>query len=251
MNERRSIINDYIQRKQEVTLSELKQLVPDVSEMTIRRDLEALEHEGTIIRIHGGAKSINSINMLVEDVFSKRSTVNTEKKYEIGEKAAEFIVAENSVYLDAGSTIMNLAHRIPDKRLLISTSGLNVGLELLKLKNSTVNIIGGELNKNSISIAGPQAISAISNLNIDVAFVAATAFSIEAGFSCGTVYDRELKNLVLKKAKRKIILMDSSKVGKAMPYTFAWPNEVDTLITDSEFPEEIREYLQNQGVEVV
>ena len=60
-----------------------------------------------------------------------------------------------------------------------------------------------------------------------------------------------LKTLFSKKAKRKIILMDSSKVGKAMPYTFAWPNEVDTLITDSEFPEEIREYLQNQGVEVV
>ena len=72
VNERRRLINDFIQRKQEVTVSELKSLVADVSEMTIRRDLEALEHDGFIIRIHGGAKSINSINLLVEDVFSKR-----------------------------------------------------------------------------------------------------------------------------------------------------------------------------------
>lgn len=251
MNDRRRQINDYIQIKKEVVLSELKELVPDVSEMTIRRDLEALEQDGLIIRVHGGAKSIKSINLLVEDVFSKRSAVNIEKKQAIGEKAAGYIVAENSIYLDSGSTTMALAQRIPDKRLLISTSGLNIALELIKLQNSTINIIGGELNKSSISMAGPQAVGSIANLNIDIAFIAATAFSMDGGFTCGTVYDSELKHRVLKKARRRIVLMDSTKVGKTMPYTFAWPEEIDMLITDEELPTEIREYLQNRGVEVV
>ena len=251
VNERRRQINEYIQRKQEVILSELKQLVPDVSEMTIRRDLEALEQEGEIIRVHGGAKSINSINLLVEDVFSKRSSVNIDKKMEIGEKAAEYVIAENSIYLDSGSTTMALAQRLPDKRLLISTNGLNIALELLRLKNGTVNVIGGEFNKNSISMAGPQAVRGISNLNIDTAFIAATAFSADGGFSCGTAYDAELKRLVLQKAKRRIMLMDSTKLGKTMPYVFAWPEDIDMLICDSDVPRDIREFLHNKGVEVV
>lgn len=251
MNERRRLIQDYIQRKQEVGLNELKELVPDVSEMTLRRDIKALEQEGSIIRIHGGAKSINSINMLVEDVFSKRSGVNNDKKQEIGDKAAEYIVAENSIYLDSGSTTMALAQRMPDKRVLISTSGLNIALELLRLQNSTVNIIGGEFDKNSISMAGPQAVKNIWNLNIDTAFIGVSGFSKECGFSCGSAYHCEIKNLVLKKAKRRIVLMDSTKVGKALPYTFAWPEDVDIVITDSDLSDDIREFLQDKGVEVV
>lgn len=251
MNERRRLIQDYIQRKQEVTLNELKELVPDVSEMTLRRDIKALEQEGSIIRIHGGAKSINSINMLVEDVFSKRSGVNNDKKQEIGDKAAEYVVSENSIYLDSGSTTMALAQRMPDKRVLISTSGLNIALELLRLQNSTVNIIGGEFDKNSISMAGPQAVKNIWNLNIDTAFIGVSGFSKECGFSCGSAYHCEIKNLVLKKAKRRIVLMDSTKVGKALPYTFAWPEDIDLVITDSALPDDIRNFLQEKGVEVV
>lgn len=251
MNERRILIQDYIQRKQEVTLNELKELVPDVSEMTLRRDIKALEQEGSIIRIHGGAKSINSINMLVEDVFSKRSGVNNDKKQEIGDKAAEYIVSENSIYLDSGSTTMALAQRMPDKRVLISTSGINIALELLRLQNSTINIIGGEFDKNCISMAGPQAVKNIWNLNIDTAFIGVSGFSKECGFSCGSAYHCEIKNLVLKKAKRRIVLMDSTKVGKALPYTFAWPEDIDLVITDSNLPDDIRKFLQDKGVEVV
>lgn len=251
MNTRRQQINDYIQRKQEVFLSELKELVPDVSEMTIRRDLEALEQEGSIVRIHGGAKSVKSINRLVEDVFSKRLSVNTEKKRVIGEKAAALIKEDSSIYLDAGSTTMALAERMPDKRLLISTSGINLALELLRLNNCTLNVIGGEASRNSISVAGPSALAGIENLNIDQAFIAATAFSMESGFSCGSINDCELKRTVLKKAKQRILLMDSSKLEKAMPYTFAWAKDIDILICDEAFPKEMYEYFTNLGVKIV
>lgn len=251
MNVRRQQINDYIQRKHEVFLSELKDLVPDVSEMTIRRDLEALEQEGSIIRIHGGAKSVKSINRLVEDVFSKRLSLNTEKKREIGEKAAEMIKEHTSIYLDSGSTTMALAERLPNKRLLISTSGINIALELLRLDQTTLNLIGGEASRNSISVSGPQALACIERLNIDQAFIASTAFSVESGFSCGGVNDCELKRMVLKKAKQKILLMDSTKIGLSMPYTFAHADEIDVLVCDSAFPKEMREYFTSLGVKVV
>ncbi len=251
MNTRREKINEYIQQKSKVTLSELKKLVPGVSEMTIRRDLETLEREGSIIRVHGGAKSLKSISGLVEDVFSKRSAINTEQKRIIGEKAAKLISQGSSIYLDAGSTIVELVKRIEDAPLLIITNGLNIALDLLHLKQANINVLGGEVNHNNISLAGPQAQSAIERLNIDTAFLAVTAFSIESGFTCGNVHDCALKNAVLKKAKRRIMLMDSTKIGTAMPYTFASIDEIDVIVTDGNMPEETRKYLAEKGIEIL
>lgn len=251
MNERQKLINDYIQSKNEVTLSELKKLVPDVSEMTIRRDLEVLENAGRIVRVHGGARSVKAINMLVEDAFAKRYTANVDKKRIIVEKAISFIEDNNSVYLDAGSTTMMLAEMIPDKKLLISTCGLNIAAELLKHKNSSVNLIGGEVSKNSISTYGPTARMAIENLNVDVAFVASTAFSKKNGFTCGNIYDCEIKREILKRATFKIMLMDSSKIGNMMPYTFANASDIDVLITDDGIPEELHNFFAENGTKVL
>ncbi len=251
MNERQKKMNDYIQSKNEVSLSELKNLVPDVSEMTIRRDLEALEGEGRVVRIHGGARSLKAINMLVEDTFSKRSAANVEKKRSLCEKALVYIEDNSSVYIDAGSTTMTLAEMLPDKKLLISTCGLNIAAELLKQKNSRVNLIGGEINKNSISTYGPGARAAIENINIDVAFIASTAFSEKNGFSCGHVYDCEIKREVLRKATLRIMLMDSSKIGNMMPYTFAYPEDIDVLITDNGISNELRSFFIERGTKVL
>lgn len=251
MNDRQKLINDYIQSQNEVTLASLKKLVPDVSEMTIRRDLEALESDGRIVRIHGGARSVKAINMLVEDAFSKRSAANVDKKRVICEKALKYIEDNSSVYIDAGSTTMTLAEMMPDKNLLISTCGLNIAAELLRQKNSRVNLIGGEVNKNSISTSGPGARAAIDNINIDVAFIASTAFSEKNGFTCGNVNDCELKREILDKAALRIMLMDSSKIGNMMPYTFARPNDIDILITDDGISSEQRSFFIENGTEVL
>ncbi len=251
MNERQHRIDDFIQENSEVSLASLRELVPDVSEMTIRRDLEALELAGHIVRVHGGARSVKAINMLVEDVFSKRSVKNVDKKREICRKAVQYIEDNSSIYIDAGSTTIMLVENMPDKHLLISTCGLNIAAELLKLENCKVNLLGGEVNRNSISSSGPNARAAIENLNIDVAFIASTAFSLKQGFSCGNVHDCELKHEVLRRAALRIVLMDSSKLGRTMPYTFARPNDIDILITDADAPDELRSFFKENGVVVL
>lgn len=251
VQKRRDKINKFIQEKSEATLTELRALVPGVSEMTIRRDLEALEAEGRIIRVHGGAKSLKSLGTLVEDVFSKRSAINTDKKKLIGEKAAKLIKEGSSVFLDSGSTVIEIAKRMPDVPLLITTSGLNIALELLHLENVTVNVLGGEVGRNTIALSGPGAQDAIERLNIDVAFVASTAFSIDSGFTCGNVHDKALKSKVLSKARKKIILMDSTKVGNVMPHTFATVDEVDAIISDNDLDENIKKYFIEKNIEIL
>ncbi|MBR5478705.1 MAG: DeoR/GlpR transcriptional regulator [Clostridia bacterium] len=251
VQKRRDKINKFIQEKSEATLTQLRALVPGVSEMTIRRDLEALEAEGRIIRVHGGAKSLKSLGTLVEDVFSKRSAINTDKKKLIGEKAAKLVGEGSSIFLDSGSTVIELAKRMPDVPLLITTSGLNIALELLHLENVTVNVLGGEVGRNTIALSGPSAQEAIERLNIDVAFVAATAFSCDSGFTCGNVHDKALKSKVLSKARRKIILMDSTKIGSVMPHTFATVDEVDAVITDGFISEDIKRYFAEKNIEIL
>ncbi len=251
MNSRQRIIAEFIEEKREVTLASLRNLVPDVSEMTIRRDLEALEHTGHIVRVHGGARSVKAINMLVEDVFSKRLVKSVKEKREICKKAMQYIENNKSIYIDAGSTTMMLAENMPDKNLLISTCGLNVAAELLRLEKPRINLLGGEVNKISISTSGPSARASIENLNFDVAFIASTAFSEKQGFSCGNVHDCELKREVLRRAALRIVLMDSSKIGRTMPYTFARPNDIDILICDDDAPKGLREFFEDCGAQVL
>lgn len=251
MNDRQKLINDFIQGRNEVSISQLKELVPDVSEMTIRRDLEVLEGAGRIVRIHGGARSVKAINMLVEDVFSKRSATNVGKKRKIAEKALSYIEENSSVYIDAGSTMMTLAELIQDKHILVSTCGINIAAELLKHKDCRINLIGGEVNKSSISTYGPTARAGVEGLNIDVAFIAATAFSEKCGFSCGNIHDCEIKKTILSRATLRVLLMDSSKVGSVMPYTFARPGDIDIIISDDELSDDVRTFFEENGAKVL
>lgn len=114
-----------------------------------------------------------------------------------------------------------------------------------------VNIIGGAINKSNISTYGPAAKKDLENINIDVAFVASTAFSVKSGFSCGNIYDAELKRGVLDRATLKIILMDSSKTETTMPYTFARPGDIDILISDDGLSEELRSLFEENGTQVL
>ena len=129
MNERLKKIREYIRVKGEVKLSEIAGLFPEVSEMTIRRDLDRLEKSGEIIRTKGGAKSIAHLTGLKEAFFYKRAIENVELKKEAALKASRLIKEGISVFLDSGSTIMYLASFIKDIKVNIVTADPNVAIE--------------------------------------------------------------------------------------------------------------------------
>lgn len=230
---RREVINLYIQSKGEVRLTELENLLPDVSSMTIRRDLENLEQRGEIVRTRGGAKSISHLSMLKEAAYTQRVSENTEAKMIIAEKATKFVTAGRSLYVDAGTTGMYFAQKLNDENLFVLTSAPNIAMELMKNHNIKVSLTGGQLNRDTLSLSGYNASEYIKTLNIDIAFMAASAFSLNSGFTCGDYFEAEIKRLIIKKAQTTVMLMDASKVECGMPYTFAKLSDVDILITDS------------------
>ena len=233
---RREQILDLLRKNGVVLLKELEIRFPDVSSMTLRRDLEFFEKLGEVVRIRGGARYIKNIGSHDhEDVYALRAVKNHEAKDKISRIALKYIETGRSIFLDSGSTAMSLARILPDLNFSILTSAPNIALEISKRYKPTVTLIGGLLNRATLSVSGMQSNSFINDLNFDTALMVASAFSPESGFTCGNYSDSELKKSIIKKAKQVIIMVDNSKFEKSMPYTFANFEDSDVIITN-QFP---------------
>jgi DeoR/GlpR family transcriptional regulator of sugar metabolism len=213
--------------------------------MTLRRDLITLEQQGHLIRTHGGAVSIKKIASAgikgEEDAYSRRAAENGTAKIIIAEKAISLIEKGRSIYFDAGSTVMCLAEMLPDDNYSILTSGLNIALELVKKSQTSVVSLGGLVNRNTLSGSGPNSLLLLDTINIDLAFMAASGFSIDSGFTVSNIYECELKRKIIQRAKQVIVLMDTSKLNKNQPFTFANLADIDIWICESPLP---NEYMQ-------
>lgn len=252
MQERRQTILDLIHIKYEVRLSELKELFPSVSEMTLRRDLDYLAKEKKVVRTHGGARSISTITNIEKSFeFTSRAISNTNAKKVLSEYALSLLEPHRSIFLDSGSTMLTFSQMIPDIELFVITNAPNIGLEIAKRKNTEIIFLGGSLNKLAIALTGPFAINCLDQVNIDIAFIAASGFSPENGFTNAYINECELKRKVIKIAKKVIVLMDSSKVYRSLPFTFATLDDVDVLVTDRPLPEEIEVLMRNNNIEVL
>lgn len=246
--DRRDTINEHIQNKGGVRLKELEEMFPEVSSMTLRRDLIYLENKGEIIRVRGGAKKISNTSSSVEDVYSRRATINMGAKIKIAKKAVDYIETGRSVFLDSGTTMMCLAKILPNEDLSILTSGPNIGMEISKKSKPSITLIGGQLNRHNLCTSGAYAMEFLRNINIDIAFIASSSFSMDSGFTCGNFNECELKKAVIKKARHKILLMDTSKLDKSLPYTFAELGDIDILICEKELPNSVKEVAQEELV---
>jgi len=250
LKQRREQIKEYISNNDFVSLSELSELFPAVSTMTLRRDLEFLEGEGDIIRTKGGAKSIKNLTMMKEDSYNKREFINPSLKKEIAEKAAALIEENSCLYFDAGSTVMQIAKAVGEKPLFAVTNGPNIAMELTKNKNCEINVICGRLNRDNIALSGLHAVEFLEDININTAILAASGYTAEHGFTCGNYDECRLKSAVIKKAQKIILVMDSTKLGANHPFTFATPDDIDVFVTDSGFDKAVLKNIKEKNVTV-
>lgn len=252
-NERQQQILQLIEHKGEVQLQGLKDLFPEVSTMTLRRDLISLENEGHLIRTYGGAVSIKKLAAMPgeEDEYSRRATENIEAKMKIAQNAVSLVEKGRSIYFDAGSTIMYLAEILPDDNFSIVTSGANIALEIVKKPRASVMILSGLVNRNTLSVSGPDAMSLLEKVNIDLAFMSASGFSLSSGFTVSNIYECELKRKVVKQAKKVIMLMDTGKLNRDLPFTYANLEDVDIWVCEKKLPPEIEAEAKRNSVKVL
>lgn len=247
MKERREAIRKYIELRGEVSISDLAKEFSRWSEMTIRRDLNFLASEKSVILTRGGVRTLPSSFGITEDVYSERETRNAAAKQLLAEKAAGLIEEGSGIFVDAGTTAMALARVIPDFNGVIVVSAPNIALELaVKKARPTIILLGGTLSRRAMSVSDSEAERQLSGLNIDTAFLATSGFDEHAGFSVGSRADAMLKRTVISHSRRVVMLLDSSKVGVMLPFTFARPEDVDVLITDNDLPPALRRMLSEQ-----
>ena len=235
---RQNRICDYIETKKVVTIRELQELCPEVSLMTIHRDLDALEACGAVIKVRGGAKAAIHVG---DPGFEIRMRANNEGKAVIAHKALQLLREHRSVFLDASTTNLMLARAMPDIPLNIFTTGPSIGIELCRLANPVVTLCGGTLNRKNMALSGRDTLEVLKRINIDLAFIGA----------CGTESDMMVKRLVIEKARTSVMMCDKAKFGRLMPYTFADFPDVNYLISDDTLPESIRQKAEAAGVKIL
>lgn len=251
MNSRRDKILEYIIANGFMSINDLSLLFPEVSSMTIRRDLEFLEEQGDVVRTKGGAKSIMHLSMQKEEAYHSREMINLDLKKEIAQKASKLIENNQCIFFDSGSTVMHIAKALTASHFFAVTSGPNVAMELMKNPECEVSITGGKLHRENISLSGLGAYRFLEGINIGTAIVAASGYSPEYGFTCGSFDENEIKKQVVKSAHRTVIVMDSTKVGKSHPFTFAQPSDIDVFVTDSKFDSQLLDDIKKQGVKII
>ncbi len=249
--ERIAEIAELIDKRGKLSLKQLSEHFPKVSQMTLRRDLFLLEEQGKVIRVRGGAMSVRDVQKTSGEPYVKKTTIHTDEKIVIAQKAADLIDEGASIFLDAGTTALYLAKEMPDVVCNVFTNGVAVATELCTKKNVIVNLLGGQMIKENLSTASSFASEYFEDTNFEIAIISAAAFTPESGFSCASRLEAELFRSVCKKAKFTYMMLDSSKIGKIKPYTFAHTEDINVIITDDAFPEALKEQFKALNIVVL
>ncbi len=248
---RRTVIRELLAEKPFIALKELEAIFPEVSSMTLRRDIEYFEKQGEAIKVRGGARSMKYITTTMEDSFHKRLGENLSAKEKIARRAIELIETGRSLFLDSGTTVLTLASLLPDERHTIITTGPNVALELIKKKKPIVNLVGGMVNRDNISILGSQALRFLEDINIDIAFIVPSGFSLKNGLTSGNYSECELKRMVIEKARQVVVLVDTSKLDRSLPFTVCGLDKIHTIVANDYLPDDITEAAKAAGVNII
>lgn len=250
MKERRRAIVDYVNAMGNVSIAQLKEAFPEVSEMTIRNDIKALDHDRQLVRVYGGVRSME-FAVGADGPFDLRRARHVEAKGDIARKAAGLVRANTTLYLDSGSTVAALAGALPDLNLTVFTCGVYNLLELGRLERVETIVPGGALNRINMCLHGSRTVRAVRNLRFDQMFIGASSYMAGDGFGCGSDEEAELKRTCIERSEQRIVLMDASKIGRAATFTFCDLADIDIVVTDGDAPDDFLARCAAAGVEVL
>ena len=220
-----------------------------VSLATIRRDLDALERLGEIRRVHGGAVSVES--RLEEPLFDDKTSIAAKEKRRIALAALKYIQPNDTLFLDGGSTVLELARLLRERsNLTVVTNSLRAAIEL-GARGPRLILVGGELRRLSQTMVGPFTRLTLRELQIDKAFMGTMGLSLEEGLTTTDPSEAYTKELVMEHAREVVLLADSGKMGK-VSFTHAGRLEkVRVVITDRGIEAKFSRELRKRGIHVL
>jgi DeoR family transcriptional regulator, fructose operon transcriptional repressor len=246
--DRRHRILERVAEQQTIHIAELA-IELAVSEMTIRRDITRLEHDGFLRRTYGGATA--HITRSMELLFNARALQNAPAKRLIGMHLAQTMPPASSMFIGIGSTTEQFAMFLParDEQLVI-TGSLPVA-SLLGTRKGRVIVLGGSVLTDELACVGPVAAATVRRYNAEVAVLGAAGLSAERGITELDDEAAEIQRLMIDQSERLIVVADGSKLGAHTVATVAPAERIDVLVTDRSAPGDDLEALAAIGIEIV
>jgi DeoR family transcriptional regulator, aga operon transcriptional repressor len=246
--ERQRAILELLRRDGRVVVVDLAEQY-DTSQVTIRKDLDALHLKGLIHRTHGGALPARD-GALEDPTLREKEKLHRKEKLQIAAAAVSMVSEGQVVILDSGTTTTAIARALRNFRnLTIITNAVNIAAEL---SGSAVEVIlsGGNLRKNSFSLVGPIAEETLHKLHADILFLGVDGFDVQYGISTPNLLESKVNRAMIEISKVAVAVCDSSKFGKRSLSLIAPPSSLQHVITDSGIPKADLGALKKSGVEV-
>ncbi len=245
LNKRQNKILQILGRNNRTSVAVLARML-DVSSVTIRQDLNFLESEGLLKRVHGGAV------LREADDLSDRLGVNYEQKLKIARKVASFVENGETVLIESGSVNALLARElVKNSKVTIITTNVYIARQFRKDENAGIILLGGIYQHNSESLVGKMTKACIDQLNIGKAFIGIDGYTTKTGFTSRDLLRAEIASHIIQKAREVFIVSDSSKFGKEELTNICFPQDVQHIATDMDLPAVYQEELTKAGVDLM
>lgn len=249
LQERRSEIIDKVKTHRTVKVADLVSEY-QVSVETIRRDLEYLESTGFLRRVYGGAVAIGLYGQ--EPGYSHREVVNYDQKRAIGAKAAELIDDGDTLFFDVGTTALEVARNLKDKKnLTVITNASLIAHEMIQISNCRVILMGGELRSGELSVSGHICDQNLKNFYANKLIMGVGGISLQSGYTDYHINEANTRRCMIERSDKVIAVADYSKFGVTAMNCVCPVNSVDILVTDWTISKEIIRDFGESGIEVM
>jgi DeoR/GlpR family transcriptional regulator of sugar metabolism len=245
LNERQNTILNLLGHNDQVSVNELAKKL-NVSSVTIRQDLNFMESEGLLRRVHGGAVLRDA------DDLANRLGINYQKKLKIARKVANYVNEGETILIESGSINALLAREIAKKRnVRIITTNVYIARQFRKNADANVILLGGLYQHQSETLVGKITKVCIDQINYSKAFIGIDGYTKESGFTLRDLYRSEISTYIIKKSKEVFIVTDSSKFGKTELTNICFPTDIQYVATDSDVDQVFVDDLNKAGVNMI
>ncbi|WP_240468636.1 DeoR/GlpR family DNA-binding transcription regulator [Gracilibacillus sp. YIM 98692] len=236
----------YIQKHETVSLDELVEQFA-VSKNTIRNDVQELVKSGHFKKIYGGV----SVNYSPALPFQDRKIRNHNAKVRIAEQAARYVKDGDIVFIDSGTTTLEMVHFMEDKKVTIVTNNIDLIIQALPYENLTVYSSGGMLERRTKSLTSINIRESLEDYNINKAFLASTGISIKNGVTNSVPLESELKALAVKHIDTNFLVVDHKKFDQSALTTYCTLDKIDYLITDQLPSKDYVDFANKHNIQLV
>ncbi len=251
VEERRRKILEVLEQNERVTVRELVKRF-EVSAVTIRGDLDTLTEAGALVRSHGGA--LKPLGGPVDISINVKEILHHDEKVRIGAAAAQLIQNDETIILDSGTTTLEVARQIAMRKfksLTVITNGLNIAIELAKLPQVRLIVVGGMLRHVSHSVVGPHAEQMLQGLNADRLFLGVDGLDVNIGLMTPDVLEAQLNAQLIRVAREVTVVADATKFRRRSLSLIAKLESVHRIITDDAIDPETAATVRGKGIELI